>query len=240
MLLLAIPGVLYAGYYSKLLGEPIWFYELRTLTGSELLAALTGFAAGWAQVRLIPKVRLSRLGARMLVPVLLGVGLAVPYLKPIFRPLRNVSLRDEWQDGVCLQSSASTCGPASAVTILRELGQPASEAGLAQESFASASGTENWYLARALRHHGMRTRFLFSAGLQCSLPAISGVRLRSAGNAGHFIALLGREGEQFVVADPLDGRFTNTLGELRMKYEFTGFLMVVNRDGRRGVQNFSH
>src|SRR5437588_2980396 len=86
--LLAIPAALYAAYYFKILGEPIWLYRLRAITGSELLASPAGFLAGWAQVQLVPRLRLSALGKRFLVPVLLSVGLALPYLKPLLRPLR--------------------------------------------------------------------------------------------------------------------------------------------------------
>lgn len=229
VMLLAAPGVLYAAYYSRLLGEPIWLYQTRTMPGSELLASFAGFAAGWFQVRVIPGLRLSRAGKMLLVPVLLAFGLMLPYLKPVFRPLRLSSLRDEWSEGVCMQSSFATCGPASAATILRELGVQASERELAVEAFSCASGTENWYLARALRRRGLTTGFRLDKNLQAPLPAIAGVRLVNLDNSGHFIALLKHEGGGFVVADSMEGRFTNTLVQLRDKYAFTGFLMTVSR-----------
>jgi hypothetical protein len=204
-------------------------YGVRTVAGSELLAALAGFAAGWVQVRVVPKLRLSPLGARSVVPVLLAFGLMLPYLKPVLRPLSKASLRDLWQDGICMQSSVATCGPASAATILRELGIKASERELAEESFASASGTENWYLARALRRRGVRTEFRLDDKLESALPAIAGVRLKSADYSGHFIAVLKREGDSLVVADPMEGRFTITFAELRSKYELTGFVLGIGK-----------
>src|SRR5258708_1298340 len=85
--IMAMPAMVYAGYYSKLFGEPILLYKLRTLPGSELFASLAGFAAGWAKVKLLNQFKLSRLGSVILVPVMLAFVLALPYLKPIFRPL---------------------------------------------------------------------------------------------------------------------------------------------------------
>jgi hypothetical protein len=59
------------------------------------------------------------------------------------------------------------------------------------------------------------------------LPAIIGVRLRSG--SGHFIAVLGREGEAFVIGDPLDGRKTLPLERLRRRYTLTGFRLYLTR-----------
>lgn len=232
VLVLAIPGVLYAAYYSKLLGEPIWLYQLRTITGSELLAGLAGFAAAWVQVRIAPALNLSKVGVPSLVPILFAFGLALPYLKPLFRPLRTSTLREQWKDGVCMQSSLSTCGPASAATILNHLGVNVTERELAEEAFSCASGTENWYLARALRRRGFITTFLYDTNLS-ALPAIAGVRLKEADNSGHFIALLERQGDRLITGDPMVGRSTNTLVELREKYQFTGFCMMIGHVARQ-------
>lgn len=231
VLALALPGIAYTLYYSKLLGEPIWLYRLRTVTGSELLASLMGFATGWLQIRAVPKLRLSKIGTRALVPVMLGFMLVLPYLKSVFRPLRISSLQENWQDGICLQSSASTCGPASAATIVRNLGSNVSEREMARLSFTCATGTENWYLARALRKLGFATTFLSNSNF-AALPAIAGVRLREADNSGHFIALLERQGNRLVIGDPMIGRSTNTLAELREKYDFTGFSLAIKQKSR--------
>src|SRR5207248_5777670 len=96
-LLLAVPAMSYDVYYSKLLGEPIWLYRIRTVPGSELLASLSGFLAGWLQMRMVPHLRLSPVGKRFFVPVVFGFGLALPYLKPLLRPLRSSMLREEWK-----------------------------------------------------------------------------------------------------------------------------------------------
>lgn len=229
-LILALPAFFYAAYYSRLLGEPVWLYRLRTIPSSELLAGFAGFAAAWLQIRFVPPLKLSPIGSRLLVPVILIFIIALPYLKPICRPLRTSKLQDRWEDGVCMQSSFSTCGPASAATVLRYLGVNVSERELAQESFTCASGTENWYLARALRRRGFTTAFKLDENLK-SLPAIAGVRMKSTDNSGHFIAVLERQGNRFVIGDPMEGRSIHTFDELRDKYEFTGFVMMIGHGG---------
>jgi predicted double-glycine peptidase len=225
--LLAMPAIVYVLYYSKLLGEPIWLYRIRSLPGSELAAAPAAFLAGWVQQRTIPHLRMSLIGKRLLVPVLLGFGLALPYLKPLLRPLDLSLLRDEWKGDTCLQSTLSTCGTASAATIVRRLGGHLTERQLAREAHTSRSGTENWYLARALRRHGLHTSFVQATSSEVQLPAIAGVRLKNLGSSGHFIALLDRDGDKLVVADPMEGLSTNTLANMESDYEFTGFFLVV-------------
>jgi hypothetical protein len=233
LVVLAIPAAVYDLYYFKILGEPIWLYRLRSVPGSELLASLCGLFAGWIQVRMAPRLKLSPLGKRFLVPVVLAFGLALPYLKPLLRPVPSSTLRDEWNGKACLQSTASTCGPASVATIVHSLGGHLRESDLTREAFTSGRGTENWYLARALRRHGWRTNFLLSDPGSVPLPAVAGVRLKSLGNSGHFIALLERHGDEFVLADPMEGLSTNTLSGMYSVYDFTGFFMTI-RPGRSG------
>src|SRR5260370_33026524 len=63
----------------------------------------------------------------------------------------------------CLQTTYSTCGPASSASLLQAFGQDASEQQLARESFTSKGGTEIWYLARAFRRRGFRTNFVIQS-----------------------------------------------------------------------------
>jgi len=226
-LVLAVPAIIYDLYYARVLGEPIWLYRIRAVPGSELLASLAGVLAGWVQGRMVSHLRLSQLGKRFLVPVVFGFAISLPYLKPWFRPLRPGTLREEWKGEACLQSTPSTCGPAAAATIVRHLGGRLFERELAREAFTCSSGTENWYLARTLHRHGFQTDFLLSDPSKVPLPAIAGVRLRSLGNSGHFIALLARDGDKLVLADPMEGLSTNTLADLEGPYKFTGFFMLI-------------
>lgn len=223
----AVPALAYAIYYSALLGEPIWLYRLRTIPGSEMLAAPAGILAGWAQTRWVVSWGLTRIGRRFLVPVALGFTLALPYLKPLLRPLDRTLLREHWQGNVCLQSSVSTCGPACAATLVRGFGGNLTERQLAEEAFTCTTGTENWYLARALRRHGYETSFVLGEPAKAPVAAIAGVRLKQLGDSGHFIALLERQEDKLVIADPMSGLRTNSIAELEKEYGFTGFFLII-------------
>jgi NAD(P)-dependent dehydrogenase (short-subunit alcohol dehydrogenase family) len=98
-------------YYTHLMDDCRWWVEWRALPGTELAGTeLAGAAAG---------LLLGKLDRRgLLVPVLLGL-VVTPFWKPLVRPLRVDSLRDRWSDGVCLQSTPSTCGPACVAPLAR-------------------------------------------------------------------------------------------------------------------------
>lgn len=97
---------------------------------------------------------------------------------------------------------------------------------MAAEAHSCAGGTEAWYLARAAAARGFNARFDFQPGFapDSGLPAVVGVRL---GTIGHFIPVLGREGDGYVTGDPLRGREVLTLEQLHRRYEFTGFHLRV-------------
>jgi len=224
---LAIPGILFAVYYTKLLGEPIWLYEFRALPCTELTAAGAGLIAGFLHQARHKHPFMKRQFRALTVPAIFLVVLVAPYAKPFLRPLDKTLLQENWKDGVCLQSTPSTCGPASAATIVNSLGKEVTEAELASESFTYAGGTENWYLARALRKRGFEIEFksVSSDAKEFPTSAIAGVKLSQG--TGHFIALISEENSNYVANDPLTGRFTATLAELKSDYQFTGFFLVI-------------
>ena len=198
-LLLCLPGAWFAIYYLHWLPEPPLLYQLRALPFSEGFLAAFGIAAGiWRS--LLPKWLKP-------VPTASGVFLLViPFLKPVVRPIDPSQLSERWEGDACIQSSMVTCGPASAASILRYLGdQEAREIDLARESWTSLSGTEAWHLARAVERRGFNVRFLSPRGLPdpTDLPGILGT---GGAGAGHFIAVLEMTPEEIVFVDPLRGR----------------------------------
>jgi hypothetical protein len=72
--------------------------------------------------------------------------------------------------------------------------------------------------------------FIFSRGFtpEEGLPAVVGVRLNSF---GHFIAILGQEGDKYIVGDPLQGRELLSREELLRRYNFTAFHMRIKKKG---------
>lgn len=222
----AIPGATFAAYYAHIFPDPAWYYEFRSIAGTELLVVFLGIAGGLFAT-LLPRV--------LLILPLLGVAAfsIAPIIKPFIGPISAGTFKDKWDGEVCLQSTPSTCGAASTATILRHLGAEATEVALAEEAHSYSGGTEAWYLARAARSRGFDAQFDFGSGLspERGLPAVVGVRL---GSIGHFIAILGQEGDQFIVGDPLSGRELLSRQEMEQRYDFTGFHMhIKTRNGEQ-------
>jgi ABC-type bacteriocin/lantibiotic exporter with double-glycine peptidase domain len=167
------------------------------------------------------------------LPLLFLLGASIPFVKPSIASLNGFEMFDRWEHDVCLQSTASTCGPAAAATILRSFGVNTTEAELASAARTSASGTEVWFLIRELRRRGftVRPRTGIRTLDQVTPPAIAGVRNASTGT-GHFIALVRRESNNLFVGDPLTGGATYAMEDATNLFTFTGFFVEVSRRTR--------
>ncbi len=155
--------------------------------------------------------------------------LTIPVLKPVFRPLDPGTLQDRWEGDACIQSSVVTCGPASAASVLRHLGdRQTKESDLAREAWTSSTGTEAWHLARAIRRRGYEVRFLAPDGLpdRKDLPGILGTGTQMA---GHFIAVLEITDHEIEIVDPLRGRFRESLEDFLKWHEIEPFFMSIQR-----------
>lgn len=218
---LSVPALWFDVYYLHILPEREWFYVLRSWPGSEFLVVFPGCAGG-ALAALLPRVLLV-----LPLSALLVAGL-VPYVKPLAGPIPAGAFRDHSEGDICLQSTPSTCGPASVTTILRKLGVRATEEEVARAAFSYAGGTEAWYLARYVRSRGLSPEFVFrrNFSLTDERPAMVGVRL---GSVGHFIAVLDYQDDKVTIADPLRGEERLSLAELNRRYQFTGFCMIIRR-----------
>ena len=221
--LVAVPGLLFVLYYTHLFDGAAWFYEFRALGASELAACGLGFVVGFIHSSLQPSTH----GERLAAPAILLALLLVPYSKPWLGPLDLTRLSARCDGEVCMQSTLSTCGPASAATILNSLGAKTSEKELATERHTYQGGTESWHLARAIRRRGFAARFQIEPENPRSLPspAIAGVVLR--GGDGHFIAVLSQTPDHVVIADPMKGKLAIGRADLRRAYRFTGFFLVI-------------
>lgn len=196
--LLAVPWCLFAAYYLHVV-DIVAYFEWRSHAATDLLAGLVGFPVGvvswWAGG--------ARRGALALGIVAVAGLWLVAFAKPLLRPLPPTAIHERVKDGVCLQSTPSTCGPCAAATVLQQLGHVVGEAALAQEASSTTSGTLSWLLVRALRDRGFDARFTAPASVtDITPPAIIGVHVASI---GHFVALLGIEGDTVVIGEPLTG-----------------------------------
>jgi hypothetical protein len=225
---LTVPAALYAAYYGHWFDRAAWFYQLRSLRGSELLAGGVGFLAGYGQAWIGKTRALKVIGASGL-PMIAVVLVAIPYLKPMLLPLDTSQMQDRWQDKVCRQSTPSTCGPSCVATILKVYGIAGTEREIARECFTCATGTENWYMARALRRRGLKARFVVTdpQAEPPGYPAIAGWDQATMG-VGHFVTLLAPAEEGHVIGDPVRGRIVVTEAEIKRGY-FSGFYLVASK-----------
>lgn len=220
-IVVAIPAASFSVYYAHVIPEASWYYQFRSVKGTEFLMVFMGVAGGLIAT-FLPRIMLG-------VPLFVVAAFSIaPIIKPLIGPIPSGTFKDMWDGEVCLQSTPSTCGAASTATILKQLGIDVTESELAAEAYSYAGGTEAWYLARAARSRGCNVDFEFSPGFlpETNLPAVVGVRL---GYIGHFIAILGHEGDKFVIGDPLRGRELLSREELEQRYDFTAFHMRVKR-----------
>ena len=94
--LMALPGILFAAYYLKILGVPILLYQFRSIPFSELTAGGAGFLAGLLHGKFSRNERFRRVAGRGVFPGILALGLLVPYLKPILRPPHWGQFQNKW------------------------------------------------------------------------------------------------------------------------------------------------
>jgi hypothetical protein len=212
-LLLALPGLLMVGYYFHVVKAGIWFIEFRTINHIEVINALLGLILGfWFPSK----------NSRWIGVILLIVLLAIPYIKPIIRPL-SIDGEKGWSGNVCLQSTGATCGPASLATIFKAYGIEKHESEIAKAAYSSNSGTEIWYLLRYAKSNGLKYSCSKKNNiLEVKPPAIIGVYL---GDIGHFITILESQRDSVIVGDPLDGRNAYAKTKFDQVYRMDGFVV---------------
>lgn len=217
-----------AAYLADVIGSNPHYSQFRTLPYSEVLVCLIAPLVGIIIVKLGPSARalgFNNLFNALSLVIMLAY-ISIPYIKPILRPLQT-HLNNNWVDHVAIQTTPSTCGPASLATILKFYGKEDSEANIALHSFTSATGTESWYLARYAHNQGFSYQFLHEPSLkEVPTPAIIGVRL---GYIGHFITLLSHQNGVYEVADPLTGKARLTIKQFYQKYHYAGFVLYIKK-----------
>jgi predicted double-glycine peptidase len=213
-----------AGYFAPLgLVALLWlgrFGDLElTAPMSWLLAGRTEIALAAPIITLILSTPLSRLASEktrrlvvLFMIVLTSLSAVWPFLAPVVNrnELQQLQTRVD-RNGICLQGTDYTCGPAAAVTILRGFGLPAEESQLALlAGTSSGTGTPPDLLRDALLERYAGT------GLGCDYRHFKDMdELRGAGPAvvlmkyglfvDHYVALLQIDAKDVIVGDPLFG-----------------------------------
>jgi hypothetical protein len=263
VVLLAIVGMV-AGRWCSRLPRPYWiiayfvplaFVILTVLTRrfnalehfpaiAWLFAGRTPFALNaliGTTVLVVPLAKLPQKRDRVFVFALMLCvvsWLAVwPFAAPAFNRQLLASLPTRVdRDGVCLQSTDYTCGPAAAVTALRKLGFAAKEGELAILAHTSnAIGTPPSVLTQTLAAH------YAADGLVCeyrhfdsidALPREGAViaLMKFALFIDHYVTVLDVTPQTVTVGDPLFGKTILSRVDFEKRWRFAG--VVLNRAGK--------
>lgn len=201
--------------------------------------AVFGFIA--TMVLTTPLSRVPQKRNRILVSALMAVIVFAmgiwPFIAPMIDRNQLSHLRTNIdKNGVCMQTTDYTCGPASAVTILRKLGLPAEEGQIAILSCTSGQdGTPTDMLADGLN------RQYSASGLSVQCRVFNTVaELKDAGltlavvkygfMVDHWVAVLEVTDSEVVVGDPLGGLDRMSYNDFAKKWRFVG--IVVQRKTR--------
>ena len=258
VMLLTLTGILLGWLFSRLPGRywmfgyflaavPVWILWFgRTHSQWELVAPFSWLCSGRTKFAIVgllatmvllpPLSRVSEVRLRRLVYVFLVLFVCTnaiwPFLCPVLARNHLLSLTTRFdQDGVCLQNTDYTCGPAAAVTALKRLNFPAEEGELAVLAHTSdATGTPPDILCSTLRaKYGQ-------AGLQCEYRHFKSVsELRDAGFTlavikfgplvDHYVTVLEVTDTTITVGDPLKGKLQFTHDEFAKKWRYLGITL---------------
>jgi predicted double-glycine peptidase len=196
--------------------------------------AVFGFVA--TMVLTTPLSRVPQKRNRIMISILMAVIVFFMSIWPFLAPMvdRNqLSHLTTHMDGngVCLQETDYTCGPASAVTALRKLGLPAEEGEIAISSCTSfQEGTPTDMLADALQKEYAKD------GLIVECRAFKNIsELKQAGLTlavikynlivDHWVTVLEVTESQVVIGDPLGGLQRISYEEFEKKWRFEGIVL---------------
>jgi len=146
----------------------------------------------------------------------------LPFLMPVFEYTHLSGLKTTIDDdGVCLQSNEYNCGPAAAVTVLREIGIPAEEGELALRAHTTRfSGTPTDSLCAAIRScYSVPCRTIYYRSvreLRDKEPLIALIKYSYM--VDHFVAVLSVTDTDVVLGDPLEGIRTCTHKEFENEW----------------------
>lgn len=255
---LAFAGVL-AGYFFSRLPKPYWafgyFIPLALVViygiaihfpvisftppiswmmmGRKKFAVL-GFIA--AMVLTTPLSRLPLKRDRVVISVLMTVVIFFisvwPFLAPAFNRNQLAHLHTHIDsDGICIQTTGYTCGPAAAVTALHKLGLPGDEGRLAIVSCTSSmTGTPPDILAEVLRKQygkdGLLVQYrafkniseLKQAGLTLAVVKFSFM-------VDHYVTVLAVTNSEVIVGDPISGLRKMSYEDFRQQWRFVGIVL---------------
>jgi len=203
------------------------------------VAAAVFFSATLAR---LPRKRVKNLVVIFMIVAVIRLGV-LPFLLPAILQGRLARMETVTTvDGICLQQTSYTCGPAAAVTALGRLGVKAEEGELAVLAHTNhASGTPLNLLCEALQdRYGSegisfeQRRFDSVAELREAGPTIAVIKY--AFFVDHYAAVLDVTEDKVILGDPLEGR--RELSHEEFEDIWRGWGIVVRRaSGDRDAQS---
>jgi len=217
----------------------------------EFVAPFSWLVAGRRQFALLaplttmllctPLDRLGALRQRTLVGAFAICFMLVTAVWPFLDPalvrsqLEGLKTRLDNQ-GICLQQTDYTCGPAAAVTALRRLGLAGEEGELAILMHTSrAGGTQPGVMAAALGQHyaaqGLICKYRYFSSIEelpRDVPTVAVIKFGLM--VDHYITILKVTDRQVIIGDPLDGARPLTHDEFRRLWRFCGVTMRLRQE----------
>lgn len=190
------------------------FPFLCLVAASRLRFLLLAFAVSLGLTAPLKQLKsgIIRWAACLLLGIFLGVLVGLPYVGPVMIRSELAATQTRMDaDGVCRQSQPFTCGPAAAVTALKQFGFDAAEGELAMRSRTSpVIGTSPWELYQTLKtdytEQGIECSFLHMDSIdQLPADAILLAVVRDAPATDHCVAVLRVNENTITVADPMAG-----------------------------------
>ena len=161
--------------------------------------------------------------------LVLSVFMMIPvYIYPIIYPV-EVELANNWEDGVCIQSSVASCGPCCAATILNYYGIRKSEKEVGPEVFLSKMGSDIWHLVRYIKDQGLNAKVIGvdEKPEDVPTPCIAMVEQEGAMGFYHCIVIFRKTDSMYEFGDPGAGRFTWPESAMLSQYRFLGYVIHV-------------
>jgi hypothetical protein len=183
-----------------------------------------------------PLSRVSQPRIRVMIVVLMAVivfFLSIwPFLAPISdrKELSRLQTKVD-ENGICLQTTAYTCGPAAAVTALRKLGLPAEEGQVAILSCTSdQGGTPVDMLAEGLRNRYGKEGLAVKRRVFKSISELRQVGLTLAVVKyslweDHWVTVLKITDSEVIVGDPLAGLTHLSHNDFCKRWRFIGIVV---------------
>ena len=224
--ILSLPAILFLIFSARIFTIPIWFIELRSLQGTDLLLSFLGLFLGFISPKSNGKVSLIKYNKYIyFICIFFVICQFLPYLIPP----KYKNFRNNWIENVCLQSTGYTCGPASLATISQYYGKPTTELEVVKFLGVSTLGTRRWDFVKYARKINLKAECFYPENIS-SVPYPSIIEVIVKNKIPHAITLLGKDNGNYIIGDPLEGKLSLTEDEFLKKYKFDGFAVHFTKE----------